>query len=295
MFDRAHVRSRVAGIAVTLCCLAGAQSAAADTTPPETTITSGPSEGEVINTDAPAFMWASSEANSTFSCTADGVALSSCEAAFITGAADGPHSFTVAATDPAGNTDPTPAMRTFTIHLTGEPPELGRCQVDGVVVTGTSANDTRVGSAGTDLMFGLQGDDLLRGVGGADCLTGGSGNDRLFAGSGSDFAFGSSGNDRIAGEAGNDELYGNAGADRITGGAGRDLLDGGTGADRLSDSAGRDSFSGGSGNDSIDARDSSRGGRLISDSVTCGAGRFDVAIVDRRDHVARDCERVRRR
>lgn len=269
--------------------------AAPDTTPPQTTITSGPAEGEVINSDGPQFAWASSEAPATFRCTADGIALAKCEDAFITGARNGPHSFTVVATDAAGNTDPTPATRTFTVRLMAVPPVIPRCQVDGNVITATDADDTRVGTAGTDIIFGLRGDDLLRGLSGADCLAGGSGDDSLFAGSADDYLFGNGDNDRLVGESGDDELYGNAGNDRITGGAGRDLLDGGTGSDRLGDVTGRDSFSGGAGNDRIDARDTSRAGRRIADSVRCGSGRFDVATVDRADDVARDCERVLRR
>jgi len=313
MGRRAWVRHALAIAVTAIGCLAGAQSAAAvapvvtitaaqaeggvtdDTTPPETTIIDGPSEGEVINSDAPAFSWASSESFSTFTCTTDGVPIASCELAYITGAGNGRHTFTVAATDRAGNTDPTPATRTFTIRLTGAPPNVARCQVDGRVVIATNGNDTRVGTRGTDLMYGLGGNDLLRGIDGADCLAGGSGDDRLFAGSGNDYVFGNTGTDRLAGEAGNDELYGNAGNDRITGGSGRDLLDGSTGNDHISDAVGRDTFSGGPGNDRVDARDRSRAGRFVPDVVKCGTGRFDIAIVDRRDSVARDCERVRRR
>jgi len=67
-----------------------------------------------------------------------------------------------------------------------------------------------------------------------------------------------------------DVLYGRSGNDGLRGGPGRDILDGGPG------------------NDTIQARD---GGR---DEVRCGPGN-DLALVDRRDHVARDCEHVRRR
>jgi len=266
-----------------------------DATPPETTITEGPADGAVINDDAPTFAWASSEVGSTFTCVTDGVTLESCDLVFVLGVASGPHTLTVTATDPAGNVDPTPATRTFTVSLTGAPPDLPRCQVDGRVVIGTSNDDTRIGTPGTDVMFGRAGDDLLRGVGGGDCLAGEAGDDRLFGGSGNDFAFGNAGADRIAGDAGNDELFGDAGSDRITGGAGLDMLDGGTGADHLSDATGRDTFSGGAGNDRIDARDRSLYGRRTPDKVRCGAGRFDVALVDRRDNVGRDCERVSRR
>ena len=267
--------------------------AQADTTPPETAIIEGPAEGSVYNGDDPHFGWSSSEANSTFRCTADGVKLSSCEQAFITGAPDGPHTFTVAAIDPAGNVDPTPASRSFTVKLSAAPTSQGGCPLDGNQIVGTSAGDTRSGTRGTDIMFGLAGNDTLRGGLAADCLSGAAGNDRLFGGSGRDYVYGGSGNDRIGGDSGNDDLRGQDGNDRITGSTGADRLDGGAGADHLSDFSGRDRFSGGAGNDRIEARD--RFNRGVADSVRCGSGGFDVAIVDARDIVARDCERVRRR
>jgi len=279
---------------VALAALLSAHGAAAqvDTTPPETTIIEGPADGSVFNGDDPSFAWSSSEGNSTFTCIADGVQLSSCEQAFLTGADDGPHSFSVAATDAAGNTDPTPATRTFTVRLGPAPTSQGRCPLDGNQIVGTNANDTRSGTPATDIMFGLRGNDVLRGGGGADCVAGQDGNDRLFGGSGRDYVSGGAGNDRIGGDSGNDDLRGEAGNDRITGSSGGDRLDGGPGRDHLSDFSGRDSFRGGSGNDLIEARDQFN--RRIGDDVRCGSGR-DVAVVDALDRVAADCERVRRR
>ncbi|HEY1540449.1 MAG TPA: calcium-binding protein [Solirubrobacteraceae bacterium] len=275
--------------------VASARAQAPDTTPPDTTITAGPADGAVIDTDAPGFSWISSEPNSTFACTVDGEAVPSCEQAFASGASPGPHTFSIAAIDPAGNRDPTPATRSFTVKLSGGSPDLGACPLDGNVIVATAGADTRAGTAGTDVMFGLGGDDVLYGLAGRDCLAGAGGDDRLLGGSGGDFAFGGAGDDRIAGQSGDDALYGEAGNDRIAGGPGNDILDGGHGSDRLTDSSGRDTFSGGPGNDRIDARDATRAGRLIPDRVSCGSGRYDVALVDRADRVATDCERVLRR
>ena len=267
-----------------------------DATPPQTTITAGPAEGEVLNTDAPEFGWASSELNSTFACVADSIPLVSCEMAFSTGAANGPHSFSVAATDPAGNTDPSPATRNFTVGLTGEPGrEIARCEYDGASIVGTTGADTRIGTPRTDLMFGRGGNDVLSGVGGPDCIAGQNGNDRLRGGAGNDLLIGGAGNDQLIGNAGNDELRGGTGNDRLSGSAGADVLVGEAGADRLTDTSGRDRFSGGPGNDRINARDRSPYGRRVADVVACGTGRYDIAIVDRRDRVSRDCERVSRR
>jgi NHL repeat len=89
-----------------------------DTTPPETTITSGPANGDVINDPTPTFKFTSSEAGSTFSCGIHGV-YGPCTSPHTTASLpDGKWTFTVDAQDPAGNNDPTPASRTFTVDTT---------------------------------------------------------------------------------------------------------------------------------------------------------------------------------
>jgi hypothetical protein len=94
--------------------------------------------------------------------------------------------------------------------------------------------------------------------------------------------------DLLRGTIGPDELRGLAGADRLRGGLGDDVLRGGTGDDRLTGGAGRDVLRGDAGDDLLSSRDGER------DTVDCGAGRRDRAIVDRRDRVEH-CERVSRR
>ena len=85
-----------------------------DTTPPETAIDSGP-EGTVGSKSA-TFAFSSSEAGSTFECSLDGAAFSACASPqAYSGLADGTHSFGVRATDKAGNADPTPAERLWTV------------------------------------------------------------------------------------------------------------------------------------------------------------------------------------
>jgi Tol biopolymer transport system component len=153
------------------------------------------------------------------------------------------------------------------------PPAAGRpassgCPFSGTTGFGTDRGDTGLGSPGTDIFFGRGGNDVLYGVAGNDCL------------------YGQSGNDRLSGGSGTDRLYGGSGSDRLRGGPG---------ADRLNDAHGRDQFIGGAGSDRIDARDRTRADRRRRDAVSCGAGRRDIAYVDRADRVSRSCERVVRR
>ena len=88
-----------------------------DATAPETTIDSGPSGTTTDPT--PSFGFSSSEPGSSFECKVDAGAYAPCSSPLTTGAlADGSHSFSVRATDSAGNTDATPASRSFTVDAT---------------------------------------------------------------------------------------------------------------------------------------------------------------------------------
>ncbi|HTQ68510.1 MAG TPA: kelch repeat-containing protein [Solirubrobacteraceae bacterium] len=85
-----------------------------DSTPPDTTIDSGPS-GIVSSTSA-SFVFSSSEAGSTFQCRLDSAEFSVCTSPnALSALADGSHTFEVRAIDAAGNVDPTPASRTWTV------------------------------------------------------------------------------------------------------------------------------------------------------------------------------------
>ena len=96
--------------------------------------------------------------------------------------------------------------------------------------------------------------------------------------------------DRLNGTAARDGICGLAGNDKIKGLGGDDVLDGGAGNHTVTGGAGVDELVGGAGDDTIDGR-----GDRKRDIVKCGSGRHDVALVDRLDKVARDCETVRRR
>ena len=90
-----------------------------DTTAPDTTIDSGPTG--TTGDSTPSFEF-SSEPGATFECRVDSDAFSACSSPETVAAlTDGPHTFEVKATDSVGNTDPSPATRTFTVDTT--PPD----------------------------------------------------------------------------------------------------------------------------------------------------------------------------
>ena len=113
-----------------------------DTTPPETTITGGPS-GSVTSTSA-TLSFSANEATSGFTCSLDGATPTSCTSPVTySGLLLGNHRFEVRATDVAGNTDPTPADRAWTIVAPAPGP-----------VTLLPTDDARVAKANPNTNFG---------------------------------------------------------------------------------------------------------------------------------------------
>lgn len=91
-----------------------------DTQPPDTTIASGPS-GTVASESAD-FVFTSNEPGATFECDLDGGGFSACAAnTLLTNLAQGGHVLVVRAVDAAGNRDPSPEQRTWTVDTV--PPE----------------------------------------------------------------------------------------------------------------------------------------------------------------------------
>jgi hypothetical protein len=85
-----------------------------DVIAPQTTITGGPT-GQTSDS-TPEFSFKSNETGSTFTCRVDGGSPVGCGSPYPTAAlSDGRHTFSVAARDPAGNADPTPETRSFTV------------------------------------------------------------------------------------------------------------------------------------------------------------------------------------
>jgi hypothetical protein len=93
----------------------------ADTTPPQTTIDSGPS-GTVSSTEA-SFSFSANEAGSSFECALDSAAWSPCTSPKTYSAIGlGAQVFSVRASDAAGNTDASPAVRKWTVVEPEAPP-----------------------------------------------------------------------------------------------------------------------------------------------------------------------------
>jgi Divergent InlB B-repeat domain len=121
-----------------------------DTTPPNTTITGGPS-GETTDS-TPTFTFASSEPSSSFSCQVDSEPAVACASPYTTGElTEGLHTFSVTATDAADNTDPSPASRSFTVVGASPPPDLDPPETtisDGL--TGDTTDNTPTFAFGSD-------------------------------------------------------------------------------------------------------------------------------------------------
>ena len=95
----------------------------ADTTAPDTTITSGPANS-TTSTSA-SFAFTSTETGSSFTCKLDAGAYASCSSPKAYSALSiGSHTFSVRATDAAGNTDATPATRSFTVSTVTSTPQV---------------------------------------------------------------------------------------------------------------------------------------------------------------------------
>ena len=115
-----------------------------DATPPDTLIDSQPPA--LANSATATFTFNSSENNSTLSCSLDGGAAVDCSSGTktYTGLSDGQHNFTVAATDQAGNLDPTAASVTWMIDTTA--PQTSIDSQPSNPTTSTSATFTFHGS-----------------------------------------------------------------------------------------------------------------------------------------------------
>lgn len=89
-----------------------------DTVAPDTTLLSGPAAGSSSNTSSATFTFSSPDSGATFQCRIDAEAFAPCTSPHSrTGLANGDRTLEVRAVDAAGNADPSPASRTWTVNL----------------------------------------------------------------------------------------------------------------------------------------------------------------------------------
>jgi hypothetical protein len=128
-----------------------------DTTPPDTTITSNPTNPS--NSSSATFTFTGSDnltpaGSLTFQCQIDGGGFSACTSPrTYTGLADGSHTFQVRATDQSGNVDPTPASYTWIVDatapnttITANPTNPSASTTAGFSFTGNDGSGTGVAS-----------------------------------------------------------------------------------------------------------------------------------------------------
>jgi hypothetical protein len=258
-----------------------------DTSIPQTTIDSGPSG--TTNDPTPTFAFSSTKAGSSFECRVDSGSYAVCGSPQTTARlADGSHTFSVRATDPAGNPDPTPARRSFTV-------DTASVSVSGSTLKVSAAADAtdhleitrRPGGTllVTDLPSGAySGSGVHTGAGctrqgdnAARCDAAGVRMVKVKAGDGADKVTNSTPLES--------HLSGGSEDDKLVGGSDEDTLVGGTGADELR---------GDEGNDLLRARN-----RDDDERIACGGGGRDEARLDDRPNdrgsVVTGCEtKVRR-
>ena len=159
-----------------------------------------------------------------------------------------------------------------------------------LVASGVALAVNKVGTNGPDTLRGTNGDDNLIGKSGNDNLFSLNGRDNLVGGAGKDNVIGADergrhgrGDKNLVGGPGNDFVFSGKGSENIVGGEGNDLL-----IECCLRESSKDTLSGGSGKDVIDVSHRP----AVKDVVVCGDG-FDRVLADRKDTVARDCERVK--
>jgi Ca2+-binding RTX toxin-like protein len=234
-----------------------------DTSPPQTSIDSGPSDGVGITDRTPTFGFSADDDAPAFECSltpaGDPVSFGPCTGPGATHTPpaeleDGDYTFAVRAGDPFGNVDSTPATVDFSVA-----PVLGQCLGESATIAATGGDDEIVGTSARDVVIGGGGDDILRGKGGHDLLCGRADDDTLIGGGGDDQLQGGvqeedrGGSDRdvVKGGKGKDDLFGYAGNETLSGGPGGDAIDAGAGNDKLRGQGGPDRLAGGPGRDKL--------------------------------------------
>ncbi len=158
-----------------------------DVTPPETSVSSGPPSR--TNSTFGALGLQATEPGSSFECSLDGGVFQSCAAPkTYDGLGEGEHTFRARATDPAGNTDPTPGQYAWTVDatppatsITAGPPQLAasnsaqftfaateaaafECRIDGMPFAPCSSPASYLAVADGTHLFEVRAEDLAGNV-----------------------------------------------------------------------------------------------------------------------------------
>ena len=250
-----------------------------DATAPAITITSPSSGGTYALSQAVASSYACSDAMSTVdSCIGTAPNGSNFDTTSV-----GSKTFTVRATDTAGNS----ALVTvsYTVSLPCSIP-IGTPPPGYTVVLGTSGNDKVTlgantiffGNGGNDQVVGLTGDHIMCMLNGNDQITTGPGNDIIQAGNGNKIIKAGDGNNYILAGTGNDQITTGSGDDYIDAGGGNNIINAGDGNNTVITGAGNDQITAGSGNDVINAGD---GNNIVNagdgnNRINTGAGNDQI-------------------
>jgi YVTN family beta-propeller protein len=268
-----------------------------DSSPPDTIIDSGPAEGSTTSATTATFTFHATEPGSTLTCTLDTGGPQACDSGTktYTGLTRGSHTFSVVATDPAGNTDPSAATRTWTINTPPVAVDDAYAVIGGATLTvsapGVLGNDTDADNdaltaqlagtttkgtlnlnpngsftyspgedaTGTDTFTYRASDGLAISNVATVTITITAGCDGVRATrvgtSGNDTLNGTGGDDVIVGLGGNDTIDAGSGNDRVCGGSGNDTIELGSGNDRGFGDTGTDNLRGGSGDDRLSGGD----------------------------------------
>lgn len=187
-----------------------------DTIPPDTQITGGPANGSTPADPKATFTFAATEPVQAITCTFDaGDPFACSDGSYSTGALKkGVHTFSVFATDRAGNIDGSPATVAFSSPRIPKVPAT--CRGLDVTIRGTLGDDRIEGTPQRDVISSSTGDDRILGGNGDDVICAGSGRDHVTAGGGDDRIFAGTGRDEVDGEGGDDNAQGGPGRDRCT-------------------------------------------------------------------------------
>jgi Ca2+-binding RTX toxin-like protein len=236
----------------------------------------------------------------SYSCIDEDSGVATCQGSVPDGAnidtsSTGTKTFTVNATDNAGNTSS--VSHTYTVNA-----QTTSCTKTGTAnaetISGTSGADVICAGGGNDIIKGLGGNDILKGEAGNDKLLGGIDNDTLDGGTGTDTASYSAsltgviaslaantatgegsdtflGVENLLGSSKVDTLTGSATTNKLTGGGGNDTESGGSGNDQVIGGGGDDFLYGQDGDDTVNSKDGVNG----NDTLKGGTG-TDTKITD---------------